>query len=586
MLQKMVNGSCDELNNKEDSPIIVESSVEAFPVSVQYPNLCLASSEIVTEVLNTLNTEEEPPSPPTPIGSESWQCGGSASVVVVVENMLQKGVSLQNILRTVCPGLQEPVEGWSDDTVANILSDILDQPPRRTKLPQYNTMNDAIELFRTKKRILVLTGAGVSVSCGIPDFRSKNGIYARLHIDFPDLPDPTAMFDIRYFRSNPAPFYNFATEIFPGQFKPSISHRFIHELEKTDQLLRNYTQNIDTLEDQTGITRLIECHGSFKNATCLGCNAKFRGETIKEDVMAKRVARCPQCKEGVIKPDIVFFGEDLAQEFHRQMAIDKDDVDLLVVVGSSLKVRPVSLIPFSLASDVPQILINREPLSGYTADIELLGDCDEIIKEICLALGGPFEKMLRNYYEADSPSEGGLADMSNILIRRTCVPHTNFLKLADTINEERKNSKCPPIEEGEEPVVKKQKLGNLYESHLISVQDVLPTNSYFQLSPNRAVFPGAELFFDVEYKLFSLPSLVTKHDLSDDTDEEDSDDEYNPYEGSGRGGSEPPSVNDFAVIPLSRPTSCEPTIDVETTLSTFEFKKVMEEIGDDSLQAL
>lgn len=64
--------------------------------------------------------------------------------------------------------------------------------------------------FRTCKNILVLTGAGVSVSCGIPDFRSANGIYARLHKDFPELPDPTAMFDINFFRSNPAPFYNFA----------------------------------------------------------------------------------------------------------------------------------------------------------------------------------------------------------------------------------------------------------------------------------------------------------------------------------------------------------------------------------------
>ena len=64
--------------------------------------------------------------------------------------------------------------------------------------------------FFRSKRILVLTGAGVSVSCGIPDFRSKDGIYARLRIDFPDLPDPTAMFDISYFTRNPRPFFEFA----------------------------------------------------------------------------------------------------------------------------------------------------------------------------------------------------------------------------------------------------------------------------------------------------------------------------------------------------------------------------------------
>lgn len=66
-----------------------------------------------------------------------------------------------------------------------------------------------LTVFRCS-RILVLTGAGVSVSCGIPDFRSKNGIYARLHIEYPDLPDPTAMFDINYFSKNPKPFFEFA----------------------------------------------------------------------------------------------------------------------------------------------------------------------------------------------------------------------------------------------------------------------------------------------------------------------------------------------------------------------------------------
>lgn len=66
----------------------------------------------------------------------------------------------------------------------------------------------------------------VSVSCGIPDFRSRDGIYARLAVDFPDLPDPQAMFDIHYFRRDPRPFFKFAREIYPGQFTPSLCHRW------------------------------------------------------------------------------------------------------------------------------------------------------------------------------------------------------------------------------------------------------------------------------------------------------------------------------------------------------------------------
>ena len=85
----------------------------------------------------------------------------------------------------------------------------------------------------------------------------------------------------------------------------------------------------------------------------------------------------------IMKPDIVFFGEGLGDEFHNAVAKDKNEVDLLIMIGSSLKVRPVALIPSSIDPSVPQILINREPLPHLTPDVELLGDCDGIINQIC-----------------------------------------------------------------------------------------------------------------------------------------------------------------------------------------------------------
>ncbi|MPC10353.1 NAD-dependent protein deacetylase sirtuin-1 [Portunus trituberculatus] len=94
-----------------------------------------------------------------------------------------------------------------------------------------------------------------------------------------------------------------------------------------------------------------------------------------------------------MKPDIVFFGEGLPDEFHDKMAEDKDECDLLIVVGSSLKVRPVALIPSSLPPHVPQILINREPLRHLTFDVELLGDCDVIINELCHRLDNGWEEL-------------------------------------------------------------------------------------------------------------------------------------------------------------------------------------------------
>lgn len=185
-------------------------------------------------------------------------------------------------------------------------------------------------LLRTCNKIIVLTGAGVSVSCGIPDFRSIDGIYRRLAKDFPDLPDPQAMFDIQYFSRDPRPFFKFAKEIYPGQFKPSPCHRFIKLLEEKGKLLRNYTQNIDTLEKVAGIKNIIECHGSFSTAKCTKCKFKVSAEDIREDIFAQKIPACPKCQpnglvlehdedgkvlyqkivqKGIMKPDIVFFGE-------------------------------------------------------------------------------------------------------------------------------------------------------------------------------------------------------------------------------------------------------------------------------------
>ncbi|XP_076819924.1 NAD-dependent protein deacetylase sirtuin-1-like [Clavelina lepadiformis] len=289
--------------------------------------------------------------------------------------------------------IPEHVDNW---TVWKLLVRMLSEPPRRTKLTQVNTFDDVIRLIKSSSKILVLTGAGVSVSCGIPDFRSRDGVYARLAVDFPDLPNPEAMFDITYFKHDPRPFFKFAKEIYPGQYKPSRVHRFINLLEKTDRLLRNYTQNIDTLEQVAGITKVIQCHGSFATASCQVCKHQVGCDDIRDNIFNQVVPRCPKCssdENGILKPDIVFFGENLPEHFHRQMTADKDDADLLIVIGSALKVRPVALIPNSLPGEIPQILINRETLSHLSFDVELLGDGDTIITEICKKLGEDFTEL-------------------------------------------------------------------------------------------------------------------------------------------------------------------------------------------------
>ncbi|XP_029376944.1 NAD-dependent protein deacetylase sirtuin-1 [Echeneis naucrates] len=303
----------------------------------------------------------------------------------------------RTILRDLLPETVLPPD-LDDMTLWQIIINI-SEPPKRKKRKDINTLEDVVRLLHESKRILVLTGAGVSVSCGIPDFRSRDGIYARLAVDFPDLPDPQAMFDIEYFRRDPRPFFKFAKEIYPGQFQPSPCHKFISMLDKQRKLLRNYTQNIDTLEQVAGVQRIIQCHGSFATASCLVCKHKVDCEAVRADIFNQVVPRCRRCPDiplAIMKPDIVFFGENLPEMFHRAMKQDKDEVDLLIVIGSSLKVRPVALIPNSIPHEVPQVLINREQLPHLNFDVELLGDCDVIVNELCHRLGGDFEQLCYN----------------------------------------------------------------------------------------------------------------------------------------------------------------------------------------------
>ncbi|KAK9400574.1 NAD-dependent protein deacetylase sirtuin-1 [Crotalus adamanteus] len=331
------------------------------------------SDEVIANGFHSCDSDEDDRA--SHASSSDWTPRPRIGPYTFVQQHLMIGTDPRAILKDLLPETIPPPE-LDNMTLWQIVVNILSEPPKRKKRKDINTIEDAVKLLQECKKIIVLTGAGVSVSCGIPDFRSRDGIYARLAVDFPDLPDPQAMFDIEYFRKDPRPFFKFAKEIYPGQFQPSLCHKFIALMDKERKLLRNYTQNIDTLEQVAGIQRIIQCHGSFATASCLICKYKVDCEVVRGDIFNQVVPRCPRCSPdeplAIMKPEIVFFGENLPEQFHRAMKYDKDEVDLLIVIGSSLKVRPVALIPSSIPHDVPQILINREPLPHLHFDVELL----------------------------------------------------------------------------------------------------------------------------------------------------------------------------------------------------------------------
>ncbi|XP_028585225.2 NAD-dependent protein deacetylase sirtuin-1 [Podarcis muralis] len=361
------------------------------------PDNMFFNDEIIANGFHSCESDEDDRA--SHASSSDWTPRPRIGPYTFVQQHLMLGTDPRAILKDLLPETIPPPE-LDDMTLWQIVINILSEPPKRKKRKDINTIEDAVKLLQECKKIIVLTGAGVSVSCGIPDFRSRDGIYARLAVDFPDLPDPQAMFDIDYFRKDPRPFFKFAKEIYPGQFQPSLCHKFIALMDKEKKLLCNYTQNIDTLEQVAGIQRIIQCHGSFATASCLICKYKVDCEVVRGDIFNQVVPRCPRCSPdeplAIMKPEIVFFGENLPEQFHRAMKYDKDEVDLLIVIGSSLKVRPVALIPSSIPHEVPQILINREPLPHLHFDVELLGDCDVIINELCHRLGGEYTKLCSN----------------------------------------------------------------------------------------------------------------------------------------------------------------------------------------------
>jgi NAD-dependent histone deacetylase SIR2 len=241
------------------------------------------------------------------------------------------------------------------------------------------------------KRVVVLTGAGISTAAGIPDFRSpKTGLYsnlARLN-----LPYPEAVFDISFFRENPDPFYVLAKELYPGKFFPTVSHAFIALLAKKGLLHMLFTQNIDCLERRAGVPadKIIEAHGSFATQRCIECKTEYPGKDMEDHVMMGKVPRCvdADCK-GLVKPDIVFFGEMLPKAFDNN-AHQTALADLVLIAGTSLSVYPFAGLPDMAKHSTPRVLFNMERvghLGTRPDDVLELGSCDESMRKLAAELG-------------------------------------------------------------------------------------------------------------------------------------------------------------------------------------------------------
>ena len=268
----------------------------------------------------------------------------------------------------------------------SVISD--DTPPQTLSERSLGAVADYIKSGQCR-RILVMTGAGISTAAGIPDFRSPNtGLYANLARL--NLPYAEAVFDISYFREHPEPFYVLAQELYPGKFYPTVSHVFIALLAAKGLLFHLFTQNIDCLEREAGVPGdlIVEAHGSFATQRCIECKEPYPDAEMLEHVKAGQVPRCEKCG-GLVKPDIVFFGEQLPDVFRSKQHYPAQ-ADMVLILGTSLTVHPFASLPETVGEEAPRVLFNLERVGGIGSradDVLELGDCDAGVRRLADALG-------------------------------------------------------------------------------------------------------------------------------------------------------------------------------------------------------
>ncbi|MGY5852405.1 MAG: NAD-dependent deacylase [Candidatus Thorarchaeota archaeon] len=236
----------------------------------------------------------------------------------------------------------------------------------------------ARKLIVEATRVSALTGAGISVDSGIPDFRSEGGLWERY--------DPNEYATYESFQRNPEKFWTMGRELAEVLLKahPNKAHNILADLEKKGKMLGVITQNIDNLHQRAGNQRVVELHGNYLRAFCLDCGELYIGESIHQRVVEGQIPPiCEKC-DGVLKSEAILFGEPMPEKAMAEAIEICRETDLMLVIGSSLTIYPAAYLP-QLAKDsgAKIILINLEGTNrDDVADIVLRGSASDILTRI------------------------------------------------------------------------------------------------------------------------------------------------------------------------------------------------------------
>jgi NAD-dependent deacetylase len=224
---------------------------------------------------------------------------------------------------------------------------------------------------------LALTGAGISVESGIPDFRSKGGLWDRY--------DPDEYASIYSFQRDPEKVWQMLREMEEtvDKARPNAAHIGLAELEEMGLLRSVITQNVDNLHQEAGSKDVIEYHGNSRSLTCLWCNRRY-------DYAEKRGEYPPYCECGrILKPDVVFFGEAIPMEAMTRSYQLASSCQALLIIGTSAVVSPFNVLPRQAkqaGATIIEINLERTVLTDHITDLLLLGKATEMVSGLVSAV--------------------------------------------------------------------------------------------------------------------------------------------------------------------------------------------------------
>ncbi|NVM25227.1 MAG: NAD-dependent deacylase [Desulfobacterales bacterium] len=238
-------------------------------------------------------------------------------------------------------------------------------------------IEEAARIILGSKLTLALTGAGISVESGIPDFRSRGGLWDRF--------DPEEYGTIYAFRKDPEKVWKMLKEMEDtlDRARPNEAHVGLAELESMGLLQCVSTQNVDNLHQEAGSRDVIEYHGNSRSLTCLWCNRKH-------DYKEKKGEYPPRCTCGkILKPDVIFFGETIPFEAMERSSQLASTCQALLIVGTSALVSPFNILPRQAkqaGAKIIEINLERTVLTDHITDIFLQGKASEKVSQVVSAV--------------------------------------------------------------------------------------------------------------------------------------------------------------------------------------------------------